>query len=118
MPNRYRVASAPAGWPDNLPFAVQTTDGRYEVGDEFEHEFSEEEERENLDSGLLVLLPRRYRIVGESDVFETPPGEEFERAIPLGQERLLFAGGHIERVEPEPEPAKPQKRTTKKATGG
>lgn len=108
MTNRYRVL---------LPLTVTVTEGDFVQHEEFEHEFTEEDEDTNVASGLLEIVPRRYKVVGESDVFETPPGETFERAIPLGQEQLLFAGGHIERVDDErdPEPAPPKKRTTKRA---
>lgn len=103
--NRYRVLSAPAGWPGRLPFAVQTTDGRYEIGDEFDHEFSEEDEGANLASGLVEIVPRTYRVVGTSIVDDTPPGGTFEAAMTIGREALLL-GSHIERVGDEP-PAEP-----------
>jgi hypothetical protein len=54
-----------------------------------------------LDSGLLEIVPCRYRVVGGSEVFDTPPGGEFDAAMRLSQETLLMAGGHIERVESE-----------------
>jgi hypothetical protein len=53
----------------------------------------------NIESGLLAIVPQRYKVIGGSDVYETPTGEEFERALPLGIEALLLEGGHIERVE-------------------
>jgi hypothetical protein len=97
--NRYRVL---------LPLTVHTEDAAYTQGDEFEHEFTVEDEAANLASGLLELLPRKYKVIGGSEVYETPPGEEFEAALPLGQEALLIEGGHIERVE------KPAKKSKKK----
>jgi len=112
MTNRYRVL---------LPLTVTVTEGDFVQYEEFDHEFTEEDERTNLDSGLLEIVPRRYKVIGESDVFETPPGETFERAIPVGQEQLLFAGGHIQRVggprsEPAPAPEpEPVKKAAKKA---
>jgi hypothetical protein len=89
--NRYKVL---------LPLLVQPREGgSYEQGQEFESAFTEDEETANLANGLLEIVPQRYKVIGGSDVYETPPGEEFERALPLGQEALLIEGGHIERVE-------------------
>jgi hypothetical protein len=87
--NRYRVM---------LPLLV---DGEYAQGDEFEKELTPEEEAANLASGLLEIVPAHYKVVGQSRVFDTAPGEEFDAAIPLGQEQLLIQGGHIEKVEPQ-----------------
>jgi hypothetical protein len=98
MSNRYRVL---------LPLMVHTSDASYTQDDVFEHTFTEDEETENVRSGLLEIVPRTYKVIGGSEVFETPPGEEFERALPLGIEALLVEGGHIERVE------KPAKRKDK-----
>ena len=97
--NRYRVL---------LPLVVHTADGSYEQGEEFDNEFTPEDELANVNSGLLEIVPQRYKVVGGSDVFETPPGEEFEQALTLGQEALLIEGGHIERVE-KPKPARKKK---------
>jgi hypothetical protein len=107
MTNRYRVLQPPEGWPGRLPFKIVTAEGTYGVGDEFEHEFTPDDEVTNLNSGLLELLPSEYKVVGGSDVFEHAPGSTFSAALPLGVEALLVAGGHIERVEPPPpEPPK------------
>lgn len=88
--NRYKVL---------LPLVVHTADNSYEQGEEFDHEFSQADEYENVKSGLLGVVPRRYRVVGTSDVFETKPGDEFERAFLIEEERLLVVSGHIARVE-------------------
>jgi hypothetical protein len=93
MSRRYKVL---------LPLTVHTEDGAYKQGDEFEKDLSAVDEAENLASGLLELQPMTYRVVGESRVHETNPGDTFEMALPLGQEELLVAGGHIERVEEKP----------------
>lgn len=93
-----------------LPLVVHTEDGSYEQFEEFEKEFSEEDEATNLDSGLLEIVPRDYRVIGGSNVLGANPGETLTAAIRIGQERLLTEGGHIERVEPEPV----KKTTTKK----
>lgn len=97
--NRYRVL---------LPLRVHTTDASYTQGEEFEHEFSEEDETVNLASGLLELLPNTYRVVGGSEVHGTQPGETFTMPLPIGQEALLVQGGHIERVD-APRVVKPSK---------
>ena len=96
-----------------LPLTVHTEDGSYIQGQEFAKDFSEEEEAANLDSGLLELVECRYRVVGGSHVFETAPGDEFTAAMRIGQEALLVAGGHIERID-EPVVATPQRTTIKK----
>jgi hypothetical protein len=82
-----------------LPILVN---GEHKQGDEFEHEFdSPADEEANLNSGLLEIVPRTYKVVGDSDVFETKPGSEFEKALTMEQERLLLEGGFIERVKPK-----------------
>lgn len=91
--NRYRVL---------LPLLVHTSDAAYAQFEEFDHEFTVEEETANLASGLLELLPNTYRVIGGSEVHGTKPGGTFTMAIPMGQEALLFQGGHIERVDDEP----------------
>lgn len=91
--NKYRVL---------LPLVVHTEDGSFEQFEEFDNEFSEEDEATNLDSGLLEIVPRDYLVVGGSNVLGADPGETLTAAIRVGQERLLIEGGHIERVEPKP----------------
>jgi hypothetical protein len=93
MSNHYRVL---------LPLQVHTPDGSYGQNEEFEHEFTEDEEAANVNNGLLEIVPRRYKVIGGSHVYETPPGEEFEAAMLMGQEAALLAGGHIERVDAAP----------------
>lgn len=93
MSNRYRVL---------LPLLVHTEDAAYGQGEDFEKEFSEEDEAENLNSGLLEIVPREYKVIGGSVVHEAPPGETFTAALRIGEEAALVAGGHIERVEAKP----------------
>lgn len=104
------MARASTGWPESLPFrlGVPGDDKDYGVGEEFEHEFSVEDERANVESGLLAIVPQRYRVVGPSNVDGHDPGDEFESDMTLGREALLVASGHIERVE------KPVKASRKK----
>jgi hypothetical protein len=104
--NRYRVVSAPPGWPENLPFrlGVPGSPEDYGVGDEFDKEFTIEEERENLSSGLLEIVPRKYRVIGDSEVFEvkaTADDPMFMAALPIENEAALIQAGHIERVDSE-----------------
>jgi hypothetical protein len=98
--NRYRV---------RLPLLVHTEDGSYAQGEEFEKAFSEEDERTNVESGLLEIVPRRYKVIGGSVVDGNEPESEFDAAMTIGREALLVAGGHIERVEEKPK-AKPRKK--------
>jgi hypothetical protein len=108
MSRRYKIL---------LPLTVHTEDAAYEQGDEFEKDFTAVEEAENLASGLLELQPMTYKVVGESRVHETNPGDTFEMALPLGQEELLVEGGQIERVDDKKKPAPADKKpaaTTKK----
>lgn len=87
--NRYKVL---------LPVLI---DGEYGQGDEFEKELTPEDEAANVASGLLAIVPQKYKVVGGSKVFETNPGDVFTRALSLGEEAALVAGGHIERVAAE-----------------
>lgn len=114
MSNKYRVHSTPAGWPDTLPFKLSFPSGDYGVGDVFEHEFdSPQDEQANIDSGLIEVVPRVYKVVGDSTVHDTTPGETFEAALTMTQETALVAGGHIARV-PEPKPEEPKKAPARK----
>lgn len=119
MANRYRVASAPRGWPETLPFrlGVPGHEADYGVGEEFEHEFeSHDIEQANLDSGLLEIVPSKYRVIGGSPVHGVSKDDDppiFEAALTMGSSAALIAGGHIERVADTPaEPA--HKRTPRK----
>jgi hypothetical protein len=80
-----------------LPLLVN---GEHGQGDVFEYQFpSEAEENTAIDTGLLEIVPRTYKVVGTSRVFETAPGDQFDKGLRMGQEDALIAGGHIERVE-------------------
>jgi hypothetical protein len=97
MPNTYKVL---------LPILVN---GEHGQGDEFEHQFdSPADENANLDSGLLEIVPRTYKVIGTSRVCETAPGDTFQAALRMGQEEPLIEGGHIERVD-VPKKAAPKK---------
>jgi hypothetical protein len=90
------------GSPDSVTVSVLQ-------GDEFDAELAPADELANVNSGLLEILPQRYRVVGGSQVYETAPGEEFEAALLLENEAALIQGGHIERVEKKPAPKKKEK---------
>ena len=62
----------------------------------FEADFSPSEEKDWLDSGLLELVPRQYKVL--SDNYAVPRGETFEAALLVENEAALISGGHIERV--------------------
>ena len=101
-----------------LPLTVHTEDGAYGQGEEFQKEFTAEQEYENVRSGLLEIVPRRYKVIGESNVYGADPGEEFTAPLLMGAEAALIEGGSIEPIEesePEPEdsPAPKPKRTRK-----
>jgi hypothetical protein len=88
---RYRVL---------LPVKVQPREGgSYEQHEEFETSFTQDEETENVRSGLIEIVPVHYRVIGGSTVHDTAPGGEFAAALPMGNEALLIQGGHIERVD-------------------
>jgi hypothetical protein len=87
-----------------LPLLIHTEEGSYKQGEVFEKEFTPEEELENVNSGLLEIVPQTYRVVAEdSIVYDTPTGGTFEAAMLIENESALIEGGHIERVD---EPAK------------
>jgi hypothetical protein len=92
---RYRVL---------LPVQVQPREGgSYSQHEEFDTAFTEDEETANVSSGLLAIVPQRYKVVGGSDVWETPTGEEFERALSLG-DRGPPRGGRSYRTGEEARP--------------
>ncbi|HEY3261369.1 MAG TPA: hypothetical protein VGJ95_14060 [Pseudonocardiaceae bacterium] len=83
--------------------------------DEFEHDFaSPAAEQDAVRGGLVEIVPRKYRVL--SDNYQHPQGEEFEAAYLMEHEAALIAGGHIERVEPEPKPTKRSKKTADEST--
>ena len=87
---RYRVL---------LPLLVHTEDGSFAQGEEFEKDFSADDEATNLESGLLALVPCEYKVVGDTRVYDTEPGGTFTAALTIGQEQHLVDAGHVERVE-------------------
>jgi hypothetical protein len=100
---RYRVL---------LPLTVHTEDGSYTQGEEFEKDFTLEDEATNVASGLLAIVPSEYRVISDSTVYDTTHGNTFTRALTIGEEAHLVAAGHIERVEPMK--SQPQKKKSAK----
>jgi hypothetical protein len=109
--NRYRVLLPLLVKPHRRghPPQFHTPDAAYGQGEEFDYEFTAEEEAQNLASGLLEIVPRTYKVVSDSVVHDTQPGETFDAALPIGVEEHLVVSGHIKRVDP---PA-PKPKTTK-----
>lgn len=89
-----------------LPLLVHTEDASYKQGEEFDKDFTPEQEQENVESGLLEVVPRTYKVVGTSEVDGHAPGDTFESSMLMVREALLVEGGHIAPVE--------AKKTTKK----
>lgn len=89
-----------------LPVLLHDENGSYKQGETFQKELTADEELENVNSGLLGIVPQTYRVVGVSRVHDTEPGEEFEAALLLGNEEALIEGGNIQRVEAEEKPPK------------
>jgi hypothetical protein len=78
----------------------------------FERDFTPSEEQDALNSGLIELVPRKYRVL--SNNFEAGAQDsEIEAAYPVEIEQALLTGGHIERV-----PAVKGGSTKKTATAG
>jgi len=89
--NRYRALTPAA-------------EGAFDV-DVFEREFTPVEERDWLDSGLIALVPRPYKVLSDSFTIEgwpCPQGAIVTAAFPVEIEAALISGGHIERVDDEP----------------
>lgn len=98
-----------------LPLTVHTEDGSYTQGETFEKDFTPEQELDNVTSGLLAIVPAKYRVVGDSNVHgvnATDDDPTFEAPLLLENEAHLVTAGHIERVE-DPAPPKPKAKTRK-----
>jgi hypothetical protein len=69
----------------------------------FERDFTPAEEQDWLNSGLLELVPRPYRVL--SNNYEGgEQGDEVELALLKENEQALISGGHIERVDKKSAP--------------
>jgi hypothetical protein len=70
--------------------------------DEFEADLSPAEEKDALGSKHLELVPRTYKVLSDNYT-AAAQGETFEATYLVENEAALIQGGHIERVDPEPE---------------
>ena len=64
----------------------------------FTHEFTATQEQDALDSGLVEIVPRTYRVLS-NNYSAAAQGETFEAALLVEIEAALIQGGHIERVD-------------------
>lgn len=71
----------------------------YVKDDEFEHEFSAEEEEFHVARGALEIMPRAYRVIGGNEVFGAKPGSVVDLALTKGREEALLYSGNLERAE-------------------
>jgi hypothetical protein len=67
----------------------------------FEREFSPSEEQDALNSGLLELVPRKYRVLS-NNYAAGKQGDVVELALLKENEAALVFGGHLERVDDKP----------------
>lgn len=67
-------------------------------GELLDHKFTADEEAGLLESGVLELEPRPYRVVGPLNVCGTQPGKKFTAAFTVGHEAALIEAGHIVRL--------------------
>lgn len=74
----------------------------------FEDEFTPSEEQDWVNSGLLEIVPRTYRVLSNNYV-GGKQGETFDAALLIDHETALIAGGHIERVDAPPPKSTPKK---------
>lgn len=81
----------------------------HEPGDEFEHEYTADEETTLVAAGRIEIVPIRYRVVGDSRVFENSPGRRFLWPLGIAQEAALIEGGHIEVIAGD-KPAPPKSK--------
>lgn len=84
-----------------LPVLVN---GEHGPGDVFEHEFSPEDERTNVESGLIQVEPVTYEVIGENRVYDHGKGERFQAQLLMEQEKHLVDAGHVRVVEEDRKP--------------
>ena len=77
----------------------------------FERDFTASEEKDWLDSGLIELVPRTYRVLS-NNYSAAEQGQTFEGALLVEIEAALIQGGHIERVD-KPKAAKAAEKKEK-----
>lgn len=67
----------------------------------FERDFTPTEEQDWLNSGLLELVPRKYKVLS-NNFSAGAQNSEIDAAYPVEIEQALIQGGHIQRVDPKP----------------
>jgi hypothetical protein len=78
--------------------------------DEFEADYTPSEERDQVASGHVEIVPSSYKVLSDNYT-GGEQGEVIELALPLEVEAALVAGEHIKPVSGE----KPKKAAAKKA---
>jgi hypothetical protein len=76
---------------------TEAAEAAFSVG-VFECDFTPAEERDRLDSGLLELVPRTYRVLS-NNYAAGAQGDLVDLALLVEHESALVQGGHIERVD-------------------
>ena len=71
----------------------------------FERDFTPADEQDVLNSGLLALVPRKYKVLS-NNFAAADQGSEIEAAYPVEIEQALIQGGHLERVDDKPKTTK------------
>lgn len=77
----------------------------------FKWNFTPADEQDALNSGLVEIVPRTYRVLSNNYAAGSQ-GDLVELALLVEPEAALIAGGHIERVD---KPPTQKKSTTDKA---
>lgn len=79
-------------------------------GEEFEAEYTVDQEADYLSTGRLEIVPRPYKVIGTSRIFEgshasegANPGDILIAALPIERERWHLDGGRLERAPRTPE---------------
>jgi hypothetical protein len=68
----------------------------------FEHEFTPTEESDWVNSGLIEIVPRKYKVLS-NNYAAGKQGATVEAALLVELEAALISGGHIERVDSKPD---------------
>jgi hypothetical protein len=76
----------------------------------FEHDFTPDGEQDALNSGLLELVPRKYKVLS-NNFAAGEQGSEIEAAYPMEIEQAYLTGGHLERINPPTEKPAAKKKS-------
>lgn len=76
--------------------------GQAHFGDDvFDGDFDATEEKDLLDAGHVVIVPRKYKVLS-NNFSGGPQGGDYTAGLLKDVEAALIAGGHIERVDDAP----------------